>query len=640
MRTGKHRFEGFATGKHRFQIPEYQRNFSWEKPHLTDLWRDLNEHPEKTHFFGTILIQEAKGRGPRDTVYDIIDGQQRLTSLTILLHEFARALEASGHDTLAKQIIDEYIVRQGDYKLTLLGDDAPFFKDHILDGRLDKEGTGHNERRVRVGDISTPSRDRLSQAKALFREWIQEKGQALGEDEFEEYATTILTKIENLELMVYEVESRADAVRIFQTVNDRGKGLSKLEITKSFLMHQLYLSIPDDREGDNDEGGNGLLREQLQGVQREFGEIYEYIEEITDTKQGEGLTEDLIQRYHFILWNTEWTTGRDKRYWTDYLPRLKQNFRKQNDPKGEGVRGYTHELKRSFQAATKILSLDVEQENLRKRLQKLFSLDRVRNFLPLLIAGWLKYEEGDIALDEYRRLVEKVETFVVRVHVIRQMQSNTGRGRAYRLARDLYQTDSTGQAGPVDIQGAIDKLEAHINDYCDDARLRRTLSDAEVYTNYSDSNRLKELRFLLYSWEQSLESELEGIDLTYLDVIENREDKFTVEHIWPQDPGRLNLDEEGLDDHEENKHRLGNLAFLIGEWQPKQSNKAFADKRSLYGESKLRMLREIAKEGRWGPTQIEARENAMIDVIINRWPDEFETSGADQQVLVSENGED
>lgn len=119
MNTGKHEFGAVISANYRFRIPEYQRNYSWDSPQLDDLWKDLTEDLDKTHFFGTFLVQEREGDNRRDTVYDIIDGQQRLTSVLILFCELAKALHKDGHSTLAEEITGDYLAEGGQYKLTL-----------------------------------------------------------------------------------------------------------------------------------------------------------------------------------------------------------------------------------------------------------------------------------------------------------------------------------------------------------------------------------------------------------------------------------------------------------------------------------------------------------------------------------------
>ena len=93
MDSGEKSFSEIVPGDRKFQIPRYQRDYSWDDSQLEDLWRDLEtvHGTNKPHFMGTVLVRRSDIDGNetsrrRQTVYDIIDGQQRITTLQILLH--------------------------------------------------------------------------------------------------------------------------------------------------------------------------------------------------------------------------------------------------------------------------------------------------------------------------------------------------------------------------------------------------------------------------------------------------------------------------------------------------------------------------------------------------------------------------
>ena len=113
---------GFVTGDLRFEIPPYQRNYAWERTHVADLWDDLIEAIEmdRDHYIGTFLLMETQIAG--EDVLQLIDGQQRLTTLVILLFEVQRQLDQYGDATTARKIRGEYIARYGTQKLTLAGE--------------------------------------------------------------------------------------------------------------------------------------------------------------------------------------------------------------------------------------------------------------------------------------------------------------------------------------------------------------------------------------------------------------------------------------------------------------------------------------------------------------------------------------
>ena len=92
-------------GNHTYRIPDYQRNFAWTTVELDQLWDDLQKTiknsyydnysirlKQKPHFFGTILLTEAESGE-----YEITDGQQRLTVITIFLKSIVDIIDARVH---------------------------------------------------------------------------------------------------------------------------------------------------------------------------------------------------------------------------------------------------------------------------------------------------------------------------------------------------------------------------------------------------------------------------------------------------------------------------------------------------------------------------------------------------------------
>jgi len=600
MDAGTKSFSGFVTGKHTFQVPDYQRNYSWTESELKDLWKDLHDSldRDKEHFFGTFLLREQQD----SQAYDIIDGQQRLTSLLLLLNEMSNQWREYDEEA-ADELKQWYVKSRNGYKLQLMGDDKRFFKEYILGGLSEGSDGAYPEETI------TASQGRLKQAKKFFKDKFKERKEESTQKDFEDYCSRLKQKIEkDLELMVYPVDSEAEAVRIFEVVNDRGKDLSKLEKTKSFLMHRLYLALSEDDQ-------ENLLEEHLATIRDHFKDIYQLIDDINDDDDAPNFSEDRIQRYHYILWDTEWTTSRNSRYYQNHLTYLKQRF--QEYPRNEVIEEilrYTEELRDSFHAIKTIVTGSVDDDRIEERLTRLNVLGTLGNFYPLLIAAWLKHDkEGVFTYDELVELFDQIETFIFRVYSVQQRRGNTGRTKFYPLARAVHQ-------GETGASTAISKMGEHINYYCDNDALRKVFDQNAIYTYYGDS-RKDELRYLLYFYEKHLEEDMEGLDFDLRTIVKNKDDNITIEHIWPQSANRLDLTEEEERLHEDHKHDLGNLALMTWSWNSGEQDKPFTDKRDRYSQSKIRMLNRVAEEGEWDAEKIEAREKEMVEFIVQRWPD-------------------
>lgn len=606
-------FSGFVTGDKQFQVPLYQRNYSWEEEHVEDLWDDLVEAVEmnRDHYIGTFLLMENGDE--QGTTHSIIDGQQRLTTLMILLFELQERLDELGKETVARKIRGEYIARYGTQKLTLAGDDETFFKRTILENMLDDDREGQKDDALSDVETNSPSQSRLLQTKELLSEQLTDGVPASApHDDPAEFYTDLYQKIQSLPLLEYTVDSRSEAARIFQTVNDRGKDLTDLEITKSYLMHRVSL-LEDGDQADA----------YIESIQESFNEIYDSIENISS-----GPSEDRVQRYHFIIWHTGWGVGWDDRYYQDHLEYTKDHFRSVGDV--EEIMDYVHELERMFSQLDELYNHEerIDDERVDRHLSDLFLAGRLGNFYPLLMVAYDQYKGEVISEDEFCTLLGKIETFIVRTYIIEQKSADTGRTRAYPLARRLYysaEDEDPDDVSPLDIDGVIRRIERYTHGYCSDSKLASTLEKSNVYKYFQGSNRLNELRLLLYTFESHLESGEEDIQFHADDVVSNKNDRFWVEHVWPQTPSDA-FSEETKTLINEHKHRLGNLALMTQEDDIVMGNDTFGEKKAKFSGSKIRMLEEIFAKDDWGVEEIEEREQEMLRVIRNRWPDEYDDS--------------
>ncbi len=147
MDAGKKILLDLLTGSLRFTVPVYQRRYSWGEAQCRQLSSDIvtaGRHPDRTHFTGSIVWMQEGVIGP-DGVSRclLIDGQQRLTSVTLLLialAEYAREHPENlrfSADMLIDRgyLVDKYATGEGRYKLTLSGDDREVLHsmcDHVI----------------------------------------------------------------------------------------------------------------------------------------------------------------------------------------------------------------------------------------------------------------------------------------------------------------------------------------------------------------------------------------------------------------------------------------------------------------------------------------------------------------------------
>ena len=577
MENGQKIIRGLFDGSKIFNIPEYQRAYAWEEKQLGDFVDDIkNQRLDKDYFFGTILFQE-QGISDDFEIIDIVDGQQRITTLIIFMKLLIDRLRGHKKEDQIRRLEARYIQLDGRYKLRVLQDDNDFFKSYILQDNLISER-----------EVETPSQRRLLKARNFL-------GQQIKEYPFETLSE-FKDKIERMKILTYSVEGNAEATLIFETTNDRGKSLTNLEKTKSFLMYKTYLVSRHPKT-------------YLDDIQNRFSEIYRNYEQI-DNK----VEEDTILQSHFIAFE-EWT---EKSEYQNYVPKIKRQVNKlvnNPDTKSEAmnfINRYSRELKESFMFMRELLL------NRESHLLDIFALNRPAVFYPLLIKAY-KFDKSD-EKQNFKRVARLVEIICFRFSIERSRVDN-GREKLYRIARDFNQ----------DFNELIKDLKRFINDHCSNNYFRSNLSSSNFYDEVSRDNQ----QYLFWKYENYLRKEKQpiGPEMSY-DEFANRDSrtKLSIEHIIPQTPedskvveDKSILPEMTQEFEEKYLHNIGNLVIDPLSANSSKSNQPFEDKNQNYfRKAPLKTQNELAeflnpKTGKWDDFSVRTRGKKILDFALKHW---------------------
>jgi len=628
-------FDGYV-----FHVPDYQRFYSWSTQECEDLWDDLrnltgDEHLHH-HYMGTIILKDegkpVETKGYRDDYreYAIVDGQQRFTSLVLLVKAIGSAFGKLGRDNdvarvdasnqvkeqvseTRSQFVQDPKIQDSSYqaqnKLQLQKEDARIFA-QILRQEIDRH------------HISTPSQRRLVEAYDFYEAKLRDlHARRETADRFLDDIGRLLSAIDSLEFMVYVVDSQARATLIFESVNDRGKDLSRLDKTKSFLMHKHYLS--QSKEEADVAGAE---------IQDRFGAIYRSMQTIEKQDRTSDIDEDQIQRYHYI---SQIPPDVNKTYLKEvanrrrglqsgapiYLSVLKWHFNRlydqvQEEPHDQHPRDcldeidwYTRSLRRYYSRLAAIAEYGAD-EDLSWELSKLFALGRVGNFYPLLLTAWDEYEEGRVGSDELYELLQMIEVASFRIYAIGNKRADTGRSRFYRLANSLGRHE-------VDIHDIVLKLKEAVEKY--ESSFEKALKDNNAYDVFS----YRDLRYLLYSYDLYISRESKGGAPSEIrKAVQNAGQDYSLDHVWAQNTDELSLTEEEQIAHNELKHSLGNLTLVTGPRNSSWKNDPYEAKRTdrRYKDSAFASTRKLAREyDRWGRSSIEHRLGNLVDYALKRW---------------------
>lgn len=268
----------FHSGDYEFEIPEYQRPYAWGAEEslqlLSDLSGALERDTEEPYFLGSIVLVKAPGN-PRS---EVIDGQQRLTTLTILLALLRdlvdnQSLQQSIHKLIETEAL-EWDNVPSKPRLRIRPRDTRFFHDYV-------QTTGATQELIGLSD-NAPETD--SQKK------IRNNARALHEElaEWDQERLTQLFKLigGRAYLVTVSTPDLNSAYRIFSVMNARGLPLSPQDIFKS----QVVGAIADHEEQQHAEVWENL-EEEL--GRKEFGDLFLYIRAIKSrTRAVKGLLQE------------------------------------------------------------------------------------------------------------------------------------------------------------------------------------------------------------------------------------------------------------------------------------------------------------------------------------------------------------
>ncbi len=608
MESGKKSLEELTTAGV-FHIPDYQRYYSWREPEWDDLWTDLSTLPEgKQHYFGTVIIQktnreeraenvEGYGGGTTKPINLLIDGQQRLTSLTLLVKAISECLEEIAPQTEhtdailddAAEMEETFLVEDNIYFLKLLDEEDWKYLRRIIEDDPQR-------------DPDRPSQQLMIDAKEYFDEQLEElrEDPDLDPVKVANELRQLWESILNLELMVYVVDadSPEKATLIFDSVNDRGRALSTFDKTKSFLMRMVYLAAEDEDDGQR----------LINRIRDAFGEMYNDHQRMLNSPYVDDISDDAVQRYHFITF-FDWSKREDHQTPT-FLDLLKSRVRtlREENPEEclEYISDYIDSLENAFNALGDILAYS-EDDDIADLIDRIHKLRHATKFYPLLIKAW-----PDLTAEERRDLLDGIETFIFRVYSIGNHPNYTGRSSLQTLARD------TGTGSPLDVwmRGIVDIM----NRYEDDAQFRRSLASSNLYSKSSS----QDLRYLFYFYNEHRADEERESGSISLD--EAMGDNYTIEHIWPQTPDELPIDEadeyaSAKERYDAHIDRLGNLTLASRSWNSTWGNVEFDRKRDEgYEKSKLWVQWELQDYDEWSIENIETRASALSeDFVMAKW---------------------
>ncbi len=570
-----------------FEIPSYQRGYAWQERQLKDFWNDL-EHVsklgDKFHYMHSLTLRETENEFESGT-FEIIDGQQRLATSLILLGLLAKTTQ--NKDPKYSLINLEPILSYKYYGL------SEAFR-----------AITEEEKDLEAFKTSFYAKN-LIDAYAFFKEKISDTPIETLEKMFDALIKKMLFSVVGLN------DNRIDPFSSFETINNRGKDLSTLELFKNRL-HFVAHKICD--EGD------------LENLQNEINDTYTRIYHdlrFFEDAHLEGFLKHFVAYYYgekgdFKKRLLEMEFNAHKRY-TDNT-----NF----DDEYERIDDLLFYLSYSSKVWHFLHTLDEKSITLivddNKKLEMEITpkmrglLDKMRRlnalsdnaFLPLLLSLLTiqlvgrSANEQPYTTKELEGLLEYLERFGFLIYGV--AGKNTAKNEWIELAFEAFRAFRYGEENIV-----IEKLPTLEKSFFN----RQGNSGLELLEESIHSKKNAEkwyqwgkaLNYLLYEYELHHNPET---TLNFDSSIES------IEHILPQNP------DQGYSTKEKNwaknpniVHALGNLLLIPKNANSSLSNKPFDEKRKEYLKGSY-SEKEVAKNASFGIEQIKERSEKLLDFLI------------------------
>jgi uncharacterized protein with ParB-like and HNH nuclease domain len=416
MQFSKSTVFGFFDGsKKSFIIPVYQRAYSWTEKEWMIFLEDLKEQIQgnSNYFFGNILLETIE----QDRVFEVIDGQQRLTTLTIFIRAVVNVLRDRINEGEKLDIeLDEkettFLRNGGITKLRPVEYDRACYDTLVIENKKQYE-------------TSSPSQEKIRDGKAWF---IKELSKLSTAD-----IQKILLKIETTAVTRIEFEGKKDAALMFELQNNRGKDLTNMERLKSYFMYQLFVYSKPDEANSN-----------IEYISNLFKAIYNIIADIRD------LDEDSVLIYHCNCY----VNGYDYRTIED----IKIVFKKSTD-KIKWINTFVSDLHTTFANIKKLEKCKDSDYLLLKRM-------KIPAFAyPFIIKGYKYFDNDEEKLNKLFKLLEVV--------LFRHMVIRSGASINSRLNQILLQYEGDNEELKKNIRikfnsehhWSDDRLKSTVNGY-------------------------------------------------------------------------------------------------------------------------------------------------------------------------------
>lgn len=544
-----------------YRIPRFQRDYSWTEDEWEDLWADIlgtiKPGGEPAHYMGYLVLQSSD-----DKTFDVIDGQQRLTTLSLIvlatLKNLQRLIDEQKDADRNKRRLDQ--IRQtyigyldpvtliSQSKLSLNRNNNTYYQTYIVTlERLPQRGFRASEHGLRKA---------FEWYEKRVRDYVRQAGDR---DEGRVLAQLVDTMSDRLFFTVISVTDELNAYKVFETLNARGVRLSATDLLKNYLFSVLH------REGQHE---------------HEMKNLEDRWENMVGRLGSESFPDFL--RVH---WNSRRTFVRQ----TDLFKTIRSQMADR-----EAVFKLIREMEEDMDTYLGLMQPENSGwSSALKGYANDLRMFNVRQPYPLILAAKRRFSDGD-----FETMLRSCVVISFRYNVIGS-QPTSEQERVYnqvaaKISEGAYPTLTAALGGMTSV-------------YPLDNSFRAAFTEKIVKT--TQSRNCSVVRYILCLLERHISGTEHDLD----------SDVFNIEHVLPQNPqqGWQAFPE---DETESYVYRLGNMTLLRSTLNRDIGNEDYSAKRLLYQQSNFQITRELAeKNAEWSPERLAARQQWMASQATAIW---------------------
>lgn len=535
-----------------YKVPSYQRDYSWKQDHWEDLWADITSviSGDSIHYMGSIVLQH-KG----DKKYSVIDGQQRLSTLTLIVLATIKTLQ-----TLIDQNIDKdnNIERVSLLTKKFLGDKDPGSLTYSAKLELNENNNSFFQTHLMVFRKPLNEKTLGDSDKLLWQAYNFFLGKITAyfdnNQNGEDLANFLNKQVaERMLFIQIVVEDELSAYTVFETLNSRGVSLTVTDLLKNYLFS---LSTKVD----------------LEHVKEKWRKIV-----------------DTVGLDNFPAFLRHYWISKNKLIRQEYLFRAMKDVVK-TSPR---VIELLDELERNAQLYNALTNSSdpfwIGQKDQKKRVKEI-ELFKEKQALPILLASY-----NNLTPEEFTKVLRVVSVITFRYTIIGGLHTNLKEDVYNKAAIKISNNELTTASSIANEVKAL---------YTSDKDFKNDFSTTAINTKRNK----KLVRYILFE----IENHLAQTDIDYEDS------PATIEHILPENAGDDWVADFPVSIQESLVYRLGNYTILEDDKNRACGSKNFEEKKAIYQTSQYVMTKQIVAQC-WTPNTLDNRQTKLSDYASTSW---------------------